>query len=322
MISVKQRRIGPGYPCFFIAEIGINHNGSLPMALELVKAAVSAGAEAVKFQKRTVHLVYSPEELSRPRQFDQSFLDHARERREIESVRYEVMPEELWRTVESGGPTTNGMLKYALEFGEKEFDIINRTCEELGITWSASAWDGLAAHFVNGFEDVAWLKVASACLTNRDLLQRVKAKGKPIFLSTGGSSLGQVKEAVSVLGAENLVLLHCVVAYPPRDEDTNLMAMETLRRIYPQVPVGFSSHARDIFPAVIAASMGACAIEVHLTLDRNLPGSDHKASLEPAELSELVSQVRRLEVLRGDGVKNVLPEEVGTMKNLRRVTDF
>ena len=322
MIKIRERRVGPGYPVFVIAEIGINHNGSLPMALQLIDAAVVAGAEAVKFQKRDIPTVYSAEELAKPRDFDRSILDHAKARMLVEGKSRLVWPDENWRRIEAGEPTTNGDLKWALEFNEKDFDAINRHCLGLGITWSASAWDGLSAHFINGFEDVAWLKVASACLTHRDLLERVKAKGKPIFLSTGGSTISQIKESVSILGTENLVLLHCVAAYPPRDEDTNLAAMEPLRRIYPQVPVGFSSHARDIFPAVIAASLGACAIEAHLTLDRNLPGSDHQASLEPIELAELISQVRRLEVLRGDGVKTVLPDEAITMGKLRRFEDF
>lgn len=322
MITVKGRRIGPGYPVFFIAELGINHNGSLEMALQLIEAAVAAGVEAVKFQKRDIPTVFTEEELEKPRDFDSSFIDNARKRTLIEGKPRLVLPEKNWQRLDAGGPTTNGDLKYALEFNEKEYDLINRKCLELGITWSASAWDGLSAHFINGFEDVEWLKVASACLTNRDLLSRVKAKGKPIFLSTGSSTLEQVKQAVEILGTENLVLLHCVAAYPPRDEDTNLVVMDTLRRIYPQVPVGYSSHAHDIFPAVSAAILGACAIEVHLTLDRNLPGSDQKASLEPAELTELVAQVRRFETLRGDGIKRILPVEQSTMAKLRRVNDL
>ena len=322
MITIKGRRIGPGYPVFFIAEIGINHNGSLEMALKMIEAAVKAGAEAVKFQKRDIPTVFTEEELDKPREFDPSIIANAKERMLIEGRPRLVWPETSWQRLEAGGPTTNGDLKYALEFDEKDYDLINRKCLDLGITWSASAWDGLSAHFINGFEDVEWLKVASACLTNRDLLKRVKAKGKPIFLSTGSSTLEQVIQAVKILGTENLVLLHCVAAYPPRDEDTNLVVMDTLRRIYPQIPVGFSSHAHDIFPAVVAAIFGACAIEVHLTLDRKLPGSDQPASLEPAELSELVRQVRRFEVLRGDGVKRVLPVEEATMAKLRRVDDL
>jgi len=321
MVTINQRRIGPGHPVFFIAELGINHNGSMKMALELLWAAKEAGAEAVKFQKRNVSIVYTSEELAKPREFDRSILDNALARHTIEGVQYDVFPPDIWAQIEAGGLLTNGMLKYALEFGEKEFDLIDQECHKLGLTWSASAWDGLSAHFVNGF-GVEWLKVASACITNRDLLERVKAKGKPIFLSTGSCTLEQVIQAVDILGTDNLVLLHCVAAYPPRDEDTNLVVMDTLKRIYPQVPVGYSSHSQDIFPPLAAAILGACAVEVHLTLDRKLPGSDHKASLEPAELAKLVEQVRRFEILRGDGVKRVLPTEEATMAKLRRVNDL
>lgn len=320
MLSIGGRKIGPGYPVLVIAEIGINHNGSLEMAIELVEAAAKAGAEAVKFQKRTVPVVYTEEELRQPREFDRSILENALRRQTIEGVHYEVFPKEIPTEV-AEGKMTNGMLKYALEFGEKEFDLISRRCRELGIAWSASAWDGLSVNIINGF-DVPWLKVASACLTNRDLLERIGSKGKPVLLSTGGSSLSQVEQAVEILGTERLVLLHCTAEYPPADQDTNLLVMETLRRMYPQVPVGFSSHAQDIFPAVVAATLGASVIEVHLTLDRNLPGSDHKASLEPTELSELVQLIRRAETLRGDGVKRVTSGEVKTMEKLRRRCDF
>ncbi|OHA59857.1 MAG: hypothetical protein A2607_01180 [Candidatus Vogelbacteria bacterium RIFOXYD1_FULL_42_15] len=322
MVTINGRRVGQGYPVFFIAEIGINHNGSLPMALEMVEKAVSIGVEAVKFQKRDIATVFSPAELDKERDFDRSIIDNARERTMVEGKPRFVLPEKNWQRLDARGPTTNGDLKYALEFTEKDYDLINRQCLKLGVSWSASAWDGLSAHFINGFEDVAWLKVASACLTNRDLLLRVKAKGKPIFMSTGGSTLEQVGRAVEVLGPDNLVLLHCVSEYPPRDEDSNLMVMETLKRIYPQVPIGYSSHSRDIFPPLVATMLGACAVEVHLTLDRNLPGSDHQASLEPSELAELVRQVRRFETLRGDGVKRVLPGECATMAKLRRVDDL
>lgn len=322
MISINGRRVGPGHPVLFIAEIGINHNGSLEMALEMIEKAVAAGAEAVKFQKRDIPTVFTEEDLGKSREFDRTILENAKRRTMSGGHPRFVLPEASWSRLDSGGSTTNGDLKYALEFNEKDYDVVNKKCIELGVSWSASAWDGLSAHFINGFEDVQWLKVASACLTHRDLLERVKAKGKPVFLSTGGSSLEQVKEAVNILGTENLVLLHCVAEYPPSDEGTNLVVMETLRRIYPQVPVGYSSHSQDIFPPLAAAMLGACAIEVHLTLDRSLPGSDHKASLEVAELHDLVRQVRRFERLRGDGVKRVSSKEVETMSKLRRVKDF
>lgn len=321
-VKINGRAIGPGHPCYFVAEIGINHNGSLQMALQLIDEAVKAGAEAVKFQKRTVPVVYKPEELSALRVIDPSIIKNAMDRRVIEGIHYEVFPPENLVRLEQGGATTNGDLKYALEFGDKEYDIINQHSLKLGITWSASAWDGQSAHFINGFEDVAWLKVASPSLTHRDLLERVKAKGKPVMLSTGGSTLDQIQMAVKILGTENLILLHCVSLYPPRDEDINLLMMETLRRMYPSVPVGYSSHSVDIFPPVTAVAMGASVIETHITLDRNLPGSDHKASLSTEQFAEMVAMCRRVEAMRGNGVKTVLPGEVDVMKKLRRVSDF
>lgn len=329
MITIKNRKIGPGRPCFIIAEIGINHNGSLPMALELITAAVKAGAEAVKFQKRTVPLVYTSAELAAPRPVDLSIIRNGLERRVIEGTAYPVFPpesiERLERIVASGqasGLTTNGDLKYALEFGQKEYDLINAHCLELGVTWSASAWDGQSAHMINGFEDVQWLKIASACLTNRDLLRRVRAKGKPIILSTGGSTLEQVQHAVRLIGQDDLALLHCVALYPPSDADTNLSVMETLRNMYPGVPVGYSSHSVDILAPVAAVARGASIIEAHLTLDTSLPGSDHKASLSPDQFKQMVDMCRRVEKMRGDGVKRVLPDEVTIMKKLRRVDDL
>lgn len=321
-ISINGRRIGPGHPCYFVAEIGINHNGSLKMAMELIEAAQRAGAEAVKFQKRTVPLVYSGAELSAPRLVDHTIIDNAMLRREIEGVQYEVFPPESMERLSRGGETTNGDLKHALEFGTKEYDLINDKCREVGVAWSASAWDGQSATFINGFEGVHWLKVASACLTNTDLLKRVRAKGKPVILSTGGSTIEQVQKAVEILGREELILIHCIAMYPPSDGDTNLAVMETLRRAFPEVPVGYSSHSVDILAPVIAVALGACVVEAHLTLSKELPGSDHNASLTADQFAEMVKLSRRTEALRGDGIKRVLPGETVVMKKLRRVDDL
>lgn len=323
-IKINDRSIGPGHPVFFIAEIGINHNGSCDMALRLIDQAVEAGAEAVKFQKRDVPVVYSPEELSKPRQFDPSIIKNAMDRMKIEGIEYPVFPpENLKRLLGTEDPvTTNGDLKYALEFGRKEYDLINTHCKENGITWSASSWDGQSAHFINGFEDVAWLKIASACLTHVDLLQRVRAKKKPVIISTGGCTIGQIEKAIEVLGLEDLVILHCTAEYPPVDNHMNLRFMEVLRTMYPGVPIGYSSHSTDILPPITAVAMGACIIEAHLTLDRNLPGSDHKASLTPDQFKEMVDQSRRIEAMKGTGVKQVWDGERKIMEKLRRVDDL
>ena len=339
-VGIGNKLVGPGHPCFVIAEIGINHNGSLEIAKWLIDAAVVAGCDAVKFQKRTVRRVYTPEELVKPRQVDVSIINNAMERIEIEGVRYPVFPETNLRRLEKDRlNTTNGDLKYALEFELKEYDIIDRYCQERGIPWSASAWDGLSAHFINGF-NVPYLKIASACLTHADLLRRVRYKGKPVILSTGGSTMEQIERAVEILGVDNLVILHCVANYPCKDEEINLRMIETLRTKFKGTPIGYSGHEKDILPSLAAVNMGACVIERHITLDKNMPGSDHKASLEPHEFRDLVTKIRalddgsslfqilgleivgRLKVIAGDGIKMVYESEAEVMKKLRRKRDF
>ncbi len=334
-VCFADRKIGPGNPCYVIAEIGINHNGSLAIAKRLIDVAVEAGCDAVKFQKRDVPTVYTAEELATPRAFDPSFIAHARERAMLGGKRRMVLPDEACaRLFIEPERTTNGDLKWSLEFGLAEFDEIERHCKSRGIHFAASSWDGLSAHFMNGF-DVAWHKIASPCLTHDDLLRRVRSNRKPVILSTGGSTLEQITHAVEVLGTQDLVLLHCVSTYPARDEDANLEVMNLLRRAFPDVPVGYSGHEEGILPSLVAASMGACVIERHITLDKKMPGSDQKASLAPAQMAELVTKIRALEAgtakitdwasaedlqkICGDGVKRVLDGEIATMKKLRRV---
>lgn len=317
-VKIGNRHVGPGHPCFIVAEIGINHNGSLKLAMDLIDAAADAGADAVKFQKRDVRTVYTEAELAAPRQVDASIIRHAMERMELEGIRNPVLPDEnVRRLKQDAAQTTNGDLKYALEFGLKEFDLLDLHCQEKGIPWFASAWDGLSAHFLNGF-DVPCHKIASACLTHRNLLERVRKNGKPVILSTGGSTIEQVEKAVRILGREDLVILHCVAAYPCADEDINLEVMNTLSRMFPDVPVGYSGHEAGIEPSLAAAAMGACMIERHITLDTSMPGSDQKASLDPGDFARMVKAIRRFEKVRGDGIKRLLPSEVPVMKKLRR----
>jgi N-acetylneuraminate synthase len=321
-----------------IAEIGINHNGSVTIAKELIDAAVDAGCNAVKFQKREVETVYTASELAQPRKVDPSFVDHVIERIKLNGAPRNIFPESaLARLMVDKSNTTNGDLKYALEFELKEFDIIDLYCRERGIAWFASAWDGLSAHFLNGF-DVPAHKIASACLTHADLLRRVRSNKKPVILSTGGSTLEQVRKAVDILGEDNLILLHCVANYPCADEEVNLGVIQTLRDKFPRVPVGWSGHELGLEPSLAAVAMGACVIERHITMSRAMPGSDQKASLEPKEFSRLVARIRDLESsqvgieklvsseqmakYRGDGIKQVLPSEIPVMRKLRRVADF
>ena len=322
-VKIGNKWVGEGYPCFIVAEIGINHNGSINIAKQLIDAAVEAGADAVKFQKRTVEIVYTPEELAKPRKVDPSIIQNAFDRMFIEGIQYDdVLPEDsIARLRQDSGNTTNGDLKYALEFNLKVFDIIDLYCRDKDIFWFASSWDGQSAHFVNGF-NVPCHKIASACLTHADLLKRVRYNGKPVILSTGGSTMEQIEKAVSILGREDLVILHCVANYPCKDEEINLLIVETLKRKFAGVPIGYSGHEIGILPSVAAAVMGACVIERHITLDKNMPGSDHKASLDPQEFKQMIDEIRQFEKIKGDGIKRYLASEIPVMEKLRRKTDF
>lgn len=351
-VRIGSRLVGYGYPCFVVAEIGINHNGSVEVVQKLIDAAVDAGCDAVKFQKRTVEIVYTEKELAAPRKVDPSIIENARERSTTaEGFHFKVLPAEaLERLDRDPKNTTNGDLKYALEFGLKEYDLIDRYCREKGIPWFASAWDGLSAHFINGF-NVPCHKIASACLTHADLLVRIRSNGKPVILSTGMSTMEQIESAVRILGREDLVVLHCVSNYPSKDEEANLSGIETLWRRFRGIPIGYSGHEPDIFPSVLAVAMGACMVERHITLDKTMPGTDQKASLEPQELTALVRGIRtveirmegrdpsdvltanelaaltggeigRIQALVGDGIKKIYPSEIPIMEKLRRVRNF
>jgi N-acetylneuraminate synthase len=277
--------VGDGHPCFVIAEVGINHNGNVEIAKKLIDLAVEAKCNAVKFQKRTVDIVYSAEELARPR--------------------------------ESPFGTTNGDLKHALEFGYEEYTAIDRYCKETSIPWLASCWDERSVDFISQF-DTPCFKIASASLTDDDLLRHTRAKGKPILLSTGMSTLEQVDHAVQVLTKEDLVILHSCSTYPAYYEELNLRVIPTLKRRY-GVPIGYSGHETGLPSSVAAVALGASVVERHITLDRSMWGSDHAASLEPNGITRLVRDIRLIETSMGDGVKRVIEREVPIMKKLRRV---
>jgi N-acetylneuraminate synthase len=268
-----------------IAEIGINHNGDIDLAKRLIDVALAAGCNAVKFQKRTVDVVYTPEELARPR--------------------------------ESPFGETNGDLKRGLEFGKEEYEEIDRCCKEKGIPWLASCWDEGSADFIEQF-DVPCYKIASASLTDDHLLRHTRAKGKPILLSTGMSTIEQIDHAVELLGKQDLVILHSCSTYPAYYEELNLRAIQTLRQRY-DVLVGYSGHETGIPSSVAAVVLGACIVERHITLDRSMWGSDHAASLEPNGITRLLRDIRLVETAMGDGVKRVIEREVPIMKKLRRV---
>lgn len=284
-VQLGSKIAGAGRPCYVVAEIGINHNGDIDIAKKLISMAVGSGCDAVKFQKRTVDVVYSKEELAKPR--------------------------------ESPFGETNGDLKRGLEFGEEEYREIDRYCREVKIDWFASCWDEASVDCIAKF-NVPCFKIASASLTDDNLLRHTRAAGKPIILSTGMSTTEEVDRAVDVLGKENLILLHACSTYPAFYEELNLRVIEFLRKRY-GVPVGYSGHETGLPSSVGAAVLGACMIERHITLDRSMWGSDHAASLEPNGITRLVRDIRLIEKSMGDGVKRVLEREQPVIKKLRRV---
>ena len=284
-VKIADRIIGDGRPCFIIAEIGINHNGSVNLAKKMIDIAVTTGCDAVKFQKRTVDIVYTKEEL-------------AKERKSVFG-------------------NTNGDLKRGLEFGEEEYREIDEYCKKKGIMWFASCWDENSVDFMEKF-DIPCYKIASASLTDDNLLKHTRSKGKPIMLSTGMSTMEQIRHAVSVLGEDNLIILHCTSTYPSNSEETNLRVIETFRKEF-TCPIGYSGHERGVTPSVLAAALGAAVVERHITTDRTNWGSDQAASLEMAGLYHLVRDIRQTPDLLGDGVKVVYPREIPIIEKLRRV---
>ncbi len=284
-VKIGNKLIGDNQPCYIIAEIGINHNGDLDIAKRLISVAVAAGCDAVKFQKRTVDIVYTPEELAKPR--------------------------------ESPFGATNGDLKRGLEFGYEEFEDIDAYCKAVRIPWFASCWDEQSVDFINQF-DVPCFKIASASLTDDRLLRYTRATGKPLILSTGMSTLEEIDHALDVLGMENLVLLHACSTYPALYEELNLRAIPALRERY-DIPVGYSGHETGIPSTVAAVVLGACCVERHITMDRAMWGSDHAASLEPNGISRVVRDIRLIEQSLGDGQKRVYEREYPIIKKLRRV---
>ena len=285
VVEIGRIPVGRGAPCMVVAEIGINHNGDVGIAKQLIDVAVSAGCNAVKFQKRTVDVVYTAEELARVR--------------------------------ESPFGNTNGELKRALEFDEDDYRAIATHCKEKDILWFASCWDEASVDFLEGFDPPCY-KIASASLTDDSLLAHTRAQGKPIILATGMSTLEQVDHAVEVLGTDRLIILHACSTYPAHYDELNLRVIQEFATRYP-VPIGYSGHETGIPSSVAAVVMGACMVERHLTLDRSMWGSDQAASLEPNGIHRLIRDIRLVETSMGDGVKRLLDRELPIMDKLRRV---
>lgn len=284
-VKIGNKIVGDGYPCFIIAEIGINHNGSVLLAKKMIDIAVTTGCDAVKFQKRTVEVVYTKEELAKERS--------------------------------SVFGNTNGDLKRGLEFREEEYREIDNYCRQHGIMWFASCWDEQSVDFMEKF-DVPCYKIASASLTDDNLLKHTRSKGKPVLLSTGMSTMEQIRHAVEILGEDDLILYHCTSTYPSNADETNLRVIETFRKEF-SCPIGYSGHERGVTPSVLAVALGANSVERHITTDRTNWGSDQAASLEMAGLYHLVRDVRQTPILLGDGVKVVYNRERPIIDKLRRV---
>lgn len=285
-VVIGDHTIGDGSPVYVIAEIGLNHNGDVENAKKLIDVAVSAGAQAVKFQKRTPEIA-TPEHMKQtPR-------------------------ETPWGTM------TYLEYRYRVEFEKPEYTEIAAYAKEKGVDWFASPWDEPSVDFLEEM-GVTTHKVASASVTDLGMLRKLAATGKPIILSTGMSTIEQIDTAVEILGTDRLVLMHATSTYPLPPEEANLRTIHTLKERY-QVPVGYSGHEPGLQISIAAVALGAVAVERHITLDRTMWGSDHAASLEPHGFSNLVRDIRVIEKALGDGVKRVFPGELAPLSKLRRV---
>lgn len=275
-----------GAPVYVIAEAGINHNGSLEDALRLVDVAAEAGCQAIKFQKRTPS-ISTPESQKN------------------------VMRETPW------GEMTYLAYKERIEFGKQEYEEIAKHSSSRGIDWFASPWDLPSVSFLESMNVFAY-KIASASLTDTELLKCIRETGKSVILSTGMSTLPEIDRAVEFLGTSNLVLMHATSTYPLAPEEANLRMIEVLKQRY-SLPVGYSGHETGLQISIAAAALGAVSIERHITLDRSMWGTDQSASLEPQGLAKLVRDIRIVEKAMGDGVKRVFESEMGPREKLRRV---
>ena len=286
-VKIGNKRVGDGHPTYVIAEIGINHNGDLEIARQMIDAAVHAGADAVKFQKRTPEICTPPDQQKQMRDTPWGYINYLDYRHKI-------------------------------EFGEEQYREIDRHCRDKNITWMVSVWDEPSVDFMEKFDTPAY-KVPSASLTDHNLLKYVRGTGKPVIVSSGMSTMEQIQRGVEVVGADDLIIMHCTSTYPCEPEELNLRMIETLRSEFPNNPIGYSGHEVGLVPSTIAVALGACMVERHLTLDRAMWGSDQAASVEPGGFERLVKYIRVTEASLGDGVKKVYESEQGSMKKLRRV---
>ncbi len=286
-IKLGKRWVGDGHPVYLIAEIGINHNGSLEIARQMIDAAVHAGVDAVKFQKRTPEVATPDEQKNQMRETPWGYITYLEYRHKV-------------------------------EFNEEQYREIDAYCKEKEIPWLVSVWDEPSVDFMEKFDTPAY-KIPSASLTDLNLIRKARATGKPVILSSGMSTMEQIKNGVDSAGQKDLVLMHCTSTYPCEPEELNLKMVETLRCEFIDLPIGYSGHEVGLVPSAVAVALGACMVERHLTLDRAMWGSDQAASVEPGGFERLVKYIRVTEAALGDGVKKVYESEQSSMRKLRRV---
>lgn len=286
-IKIGDKLVGDNYPAYIIGEIGINHNGDVDLAKKMIDAAVNAKADAVKFQKRTPDVCTPPEQQKKMRQTPWGYITYL-------DYRYKV------------------------EFEKDEYSEINRYCKEKGIDWFVSVWDEGSVDFMEQFDPLVY-KLPSASLTDHNLLHHVRATGRPIVISTGMSTMDEIRKGVEVVGEENLGMMHSTSSYPCAPEELNLRMIQTLKAEFPNIPIGYSGHEVGLVPSAVAVALGACMLERHITLDRSMWGSDQSASVEPGGFRKLVKYIRVTEQSLGDGVKKVYESEMEPREKLRRV---
>lgn len=283
-VKIGNSWIGDGHPAFLIAEIGINHNGDMSIAKSLIDIAASAGFNAVKFQKRTPELCVPPDQRGKMRETPWGYISYMEYRERV-------------------------------EFGKENYQEIDNYCRERSIQWMSSCWDEPSVDFMEQFDPPAY-KVPSAMVTKMPLLRALKKTGRPIILSTGMSTMEQIRAAVKELDSEHLVITHCTSTYPCPLDQLNLTMIGTLKREF-DCPVGYSGHEVGLPPSIAAVAMGASCIERHVTLDRSMWGSDHAASIEPHGQFKLVKYIRGVEQAMGNGIKQVYESEMPILKKLR-----
>ena len=286
-VKVGEKFIGDGERVYIIAEIGINHNGSLKLAKKLIKEARAAGCDAVKFQKRTPELC-------------------------VPNDQWYIERDTPW------GRMTYIDYRHRVELSLQDYSEIDLYCRKNDIDWFASCWDEESVEFIEQF-DVPIYKVASASLTDIELIKKKRETGKPIIISTGMSTLNEIDFAVEALGKENLLIAQSTSTYPCKLEELNLKVIQTLKKLYPENPIGYSGHETGLAPTCAAVALGAVFVERHITLDRAMWGTDQAASVEITGFKRLVENIRDIEKSLGDGVKRVYESELGPRKKLRRV---